>query len=88
MSHLGGLFMTFTNEALRVFIEQELAKTGTLLLVRLDATHYMLPVADPMQYQQYVQYVNDLTARYFNEIVYKKTPEDRDPSADGDVPWN
>ena len=92
MSYLGGLFMTFTNDALRVFIEEKLKKTGTLQLVRLDATHYMLPVPDPLQHQQYQQYIKDLTEVYFNEIVYNKTSEERDSSAapdgDRDNPWS
>ena len=80
MECVAGLFLTFTNESLRVYMQQVLKKEHGLTLVPLDATHYLLPVADQRAAVMLSELVKNCTNSYF-ERVYKFTVPKEDQVA-------
>lgn len=84
MACAAGLFLTFTNESLRVYIQDVLEKEHGPALERLDATHYLIRVNDQPTAAMYSELIKRCTSSYF-ERVYKITvPKDDQSSANVD----
>ena len=81
MACVAGLFLTFTNESLRVYMQQVLEKEHGLVLVPLDATHYLLPVADQPTAAAYSELVKNCTSSYFERVYKINVPKDDQNSA-------
>ena len=69
------VFLEFTNEPLRVYIDAKLTELCGKGLYRLDDTHYLIACDRSEEVRSFQSVVDSLTQEYFDTIVYDKTAE-------------